>query len=144
MHCSIYVNFTNCLRHYYFGSRHVLKFWTYTLYGVGSSLSWLEHGIVKSINNDFIIMWMSLNRTIWLKNGITRDEHRFSERTIFFRTNDGRTTWIVMQKQKKNNKRNSEKTNELDGKWTISLRKNEFIFLNDWKKLTKDEWIDCL
>ena len=44
---------------------------------------------------------MSLNRTIWLKNGITRDEHRFSERTIFFRTNDGRTTWIVMQKQKK-------------------------------------------
>ena len=36
---------------------------------------------------------MSVNRTIWLKNGITRDEHRFSERTM-----------------------DSEKMNELDGK----------------------------
>ena len=130
MHCSIYVNFTNCLRHYYFSTRHVFKFWTYTLYRVGSSLSWLEHGLVKSINNDFLIMWMSLNRTIWLKNGITRNEHRFSERTIFFRTND----LDRYAKTKKYNKRNSEKMNELNGKWTISLRKNEFIFLNDWKK----------
>ena len=73
--------------------------------------------------NIFKKLWFFTECTIFsnwfLKN------YRFSLKKRFYWTNDYTVSSF------------NEKTDETDGKLTMVLRKNEIIFLNDWKKRTK-------